>query len=150
MSAEQAVNEHQTSRTPKTGVHATHYDRYDRFDEKRRAFEAWEAHIADIVEPARAATCRGRALEPDGHKAEKSVAKLECVPEGGQRSGCGFAKLPCVHPQIAECRMKPAIVVDLLDEAGKVFCDVLEGLEDHRVDRLDLQRLDEADSGGRG
>jgi len=46
--------------------------------------------------------------------------------------------------------MKPAIVVDLLDEAGKVFCDVLEGFEDHRVDRLDLQRLDEADSGGRG
>ena len=25
----------------------------------------------------------------------------------------------CVHPQIAECRMKPAIVVDLLDEAGR-------------------------------
>jgi hypothetical protein len=80
-------------------------------------------------------------------KAEKSVAKLECAPEGGQRSGCGFAKLPDVfvlklwRAQIAECRLKPAIVVDLLDEAGKVFCDFLEGFEDHRVDRLDLQRL---------
>jgi hypothetical protein len=43
--------------------------------------------------------------------------------------------------------MKPAIVVDLLDEAGKAFSDVLEGFEDHRVDCLDIQRLDEADSG---
>jgi hypothetical protein len=58
-------------------------------------------------------------------KAEKSVAKLECAPEGGQRSGCGFAKLPDVfvlkllRAQMAECRMKPAIVVDLLDETRR-------------------------------
>jgi hypothetical protein len=44
-----------------------------------------------------------------------------------------------VAGSVVECRMKPAIVVDLLAEAGKLFCDVLEGFEDHRVDRLDLQ-----------
>jgi hypothetical protein len=33
-------------------------------------------------------------------------------------------KLPWA--QVAERRMKPAFVVNLLDEAGKVFCDVLE------------------------
>lgn len=40
--------------------------------------------------------------------------------------------------------MEPAFVVDLLDEAGKVINDVVEGFEGHRVDRLDLQRLHEA------
>lgn len=40
--------------------------------------------------------------------------------------------------------MEPALVVDLFDEVGKVFSDVLEGLEGHRIDRLDLQRFHEA------
>ena len=35
--------------------------------------------------------------------------------------------------------MEPALVVDLLDEVGKVFSDVLESLERHRIDRFDLQ-----------
>lgn len=29
--------------------------------------------------------------------------------------------------------MEPAVVVDVLDEAGKVFSDVVEGLESHRL-----------------
>ena len=40
--------------------------------------------------------------------------------------------------------MEPALVVDLLDEVGKVFSDVFEGFEGHRIDRLDLQRFHEA------
>ncbi|WOS67253.1 hypothetical protein SFGR64A_30485 (plasmid) [Sinorhizobium fredii GR64] len=40
--------------------------------------------------------------------------------------------------------MEPALVVDLLDEVGKVFGDVLEGFECHQIDRLDLQRFHEA------
>src|SRR5690606_8483520 len=40
--------------------------------------------------------------------------------------------------------MKPAFVVDLLDEAGKMFDNVLECFEGHRIDRFDLQRFHEA------
>jgi hypothetical protein len=32
--------------------------------------------------------------------------------------------------------MEPAFVVDLLDEVGKMFSDVLEGFERHRIDGL--------------
>ena len=44
--------------------------------------------------------------------------------------------------------MEPALVVDHLDEVGKVLGDVLESFECHRVDRLDLQRFHEAFSLG--
>ena len=40
--------------------------------------------------------------------------------------------------------MKPAAVVDLVDEAWKAFCDVADGFVGHWVDRFDLQRLHEA------
>lgn len=40
--------------------------------------------------------------------------------------------------------MEPALVVDLLDEVGKVFGDILERLEGHGIDTLDLQCLHEA------
>ena len=40
--------------------------------------------------------------------------------------------------------MWPALVVNLLDEVGKVFGDVLECLEGYRVNGLDLQRFHEA------
>src|SRR4051794_21704771 len=75
---------------------------------------------------------------------------MDCAPEGGQRSGCCFASLPDVlilellWAQIAQRRMESAGVVDLLNEVGKVFSNVLEVLESHRVNRLDLQRLHEA------
>ncbi|WP_167514817.1 hypothetical protein [Mesorhizobium intechi] len=49
--------------------------------------------------------------------------------------------LELLRAQISERRMEPAFVLDLLDEAGKVINDVVEGFEGHRVDRLDLQRL---------
>ena len=39
--------------------------------------------------------------------------------------------------------MKPAFVVELLDEVGKVLGDVLEAFEGHRVDGFDLQGLHE-------
>ena len=45
---------------------------------------------------------------------------------------------------MAERRMEPAFVVDLLEELRKVFDNILEGFENHRMDRLDLQRLHEA------
>jgi hypothetical protein len=40
--------------------------------------------------------------------------------------------------------VQPPAVVDVVDEAGQIEGDILEGLVDHRIDRLDLQRLDEA------
>lgn len=40
--------------------------------------------------------------------------------------------------------MKPAFIVDLLDEVGKVLGNILEGFERHRIDRLDPQRFHEA------
>jgi hypothetical protein len=40
--------------------------------------------------------------------------------------------------------VQPPAVVDLVDEAGQVEGDVLDGLAGDRIDRLDLQRLDEA------
>jgi hypothetical protein len=67
-----------------------------------------------------------------------------------KRSGCGFARLPDVlilelqWAQIAERRMKPAFVVDLLDEVGKVLGDVFEAFEGHRVDGFDLEGFHEA------
>jgi hypothetical protein len=75
---------------------------------------------------------------------------MECAPAGGQGSGCGFARLPDVlilellWAEIAERRVAPALVVDLLDEVGKVLDDVLEAFEGHRVDGFDLQGFHEA------
>ena len=40
--------------------------------------------------------------------------------------------------------MEPAAVVDLVDEAWKVFGNVAEGLVGHWIDRFDLHRLHEA------
>jgi hypothetical protein len=40
--------------------------------------------------------------------------------------------------------MEPAVVVDILDEVGKVFSDIVEGFENDRVNSFDLQRLHEA------
>src|SRR4051794_39068979 len=46
--------------------------------------------------------------------------------------------------EIAEGGVEPARVVDLLDEAGKVVGNVVEGLECHWVDGFDLEHLHEA------
>ena len=40
--------------------------------------------------------------------------------------------------------MEPALIVDLLDEVGKVLGDILESFERHRIDCLDLQCFHEA------
>src|ERR687898_1810925 len=40
--------------------------------------------------------------------------------------------------------MQPTVIVDVVDEAGQIRSGVFEGLVGHRVDRLDLQCLDEA------
>jgi hypothetical protein len=62
----------------------------------------------------------------------------------------GIARLPDVlilelrGAQIAERRMEPVFVVDLLDEVGKVLCDVVEAFEGHRVDSFDLESFHEA------
>ena len=46
--------------------------------------------------------------------------------------------------EIAEGRMEPSAIVDMVDEAGKMFDNVGKCLELHRVDGLDLKRLHEA------
>jgi hypothetical protein len=43
--------------------------------------------------------------------------------------------LELLRAQISERRMAPAFVVDIFDEAGKVFGDILEAFVGHRVDR---------------
>ena len=40
--------------------------------------------------------------------------------------------------------MQAAVVVDLIDEVGKVCGDILEGLVGHWIDGLDLERLHKA------
>jgi hypothetical protein len=51
---------------------------------------------------------------------------LECAPEGGELSGCGFDRLPGVMilelywAEIAECGVESSGVVDLVNEVGKV------------------------------
>jgi hypothetical protein len=55
----------------------------------------------------------------------------------------------CVDPellraQISERRVEPALVLDLLDEVRKMFDDVLEVVEGHRIECLDLHRLRDA------
>ena len=43
-----------------------------------------------------------------------------------------------LRADIAERGVQSPCVVDLIDEARKVGCDVLEGLVGHRIDGLDL------------
>lgn len=52
----------------------------------------------------------------------------------------------CVEPQTVvasdnRAPIEPALVVDLLDEAGKVFGDALKGLQGHRINRLPMPRV---------
>lgn len=71
-------------------------------------------------------------------------------PYGWTVSGCGFAGLPDVMilvlsgAEIAESRVEPALVVDLLDEVRKVVGNILEAVEGHGVDCFDLQGFHEA------
>src|SRR5262249_42962393 len=71
------------------------------------------------------------------------------APRGWTGSGRWFDRLPGVvvlelgGAQVAKRRMEPAGVIDLVDEAGKVGGDVLEGLIGHRIDRLHLECLHE-------
>lgn len=46
--------------------------------------------------------------------------------------------------EITECRAKPSTVVKLLKEARKVFGNVDEGFECHRINGFDLECLHEA------
>ena len=71
-------------------------------------------------------------------------ADLEWAPRAGQRSGGWFDRGPGVlllkghGAQVSEGRVQPPAIVDVVDEAGQVEGDVLEGLVGHRIDRLDL------------
>ena len=59
---------------------------------------------------------------------------LECAPGGGHGSGGWFDRLPGVlvlellQAQVADGRVKPSAVTDLVDEAGKVRGDIGEAL----------------------
>ena len=65
-------------------------------------------------------------------------------------SGCWFDRSPGVlilelhRTEITECRVKPSTVVNLLKEARKVFGNVDEGFECHRINGFDLECLHEA------
>ncbi len=52
--------------------------------------------------------------------------------------------LELLRAEISQRRMKPASVVDLLDEVRKMPDDIVEGFERHRVDRLHLQGFQQA------
>ena len=73
--------------------------------------------------------------------------RVEWAAGAGHQSGGWFDHGPGVlllkdgRAQVAEGRMQPPAVVDMVEEAGRVGSDVLEGLVSHRVDRFDLQRL---------
>src|SRR5271154_6155047 len=54
------------------------------------------------------------------------------------------AGLELLRAEIAERRMQSALVVDLLDEAGKILNDIFERFVCHRIDRLDLHGFHEA------
>lgn len=58
--------------------------------------------------------------------------------------------LELLRAQITERRMKPACVVDLLYEVGKMFIDIFGRFESHRIDRFNLQRFYDAFSLGKG
>ena len=45
---------------------------------------------------------------------------------------------------VAERGMQAALIVNVVDEPGKLLGDVVEGLERHRIDRFDLECLHEA------
>src|SRR4030088_2643406 len=61
-------------------------------------------------------------------------------------SGCWFDRSPGVlilelhRTEITECRVKPSTVVDLFKKARKVFGNVDEGFECHRINGFDLLR----------
>src|ERR1700688_4356064 len=71
-------------------------------------------------------------------------------PWSWTRLGGGFDRLPGVvvlelgRAQITERGMESASVVNLVDEAGKISCHILEGFVVHQIDGLDLQCLHEA------
>lgn len=52
--------------------------------------------------------------------------------------------LELLRGQVAQRRVEPTPVVDVVDEAGKVVRHIGEGLVGHGIDGLDLQRLHEA------
>jgi len=45
---------------------------------------------------------------------------------------------------VAERGMQAALIVNVVDEPGKLLGDVVEGLGCHRIDRLDFECLHEA------
>ena len=71
-------------------------------------------------------------------------------PSGRTVSGRGFDRplgvlvLELYAAQVSERGVEPSLIVDLVDEAGKVGRDVPESFASHRVYRLHLQRLHEA------
>jgi hypothetical protein len=79
----------------------------------------------------------------------KMTPDLEWAPGGGRISGCGFDRRPGVlllelgGAAVSERRVQAPVVV-LFDEARELLRDVVEGLEIHRVDALDLEGLDQA------
>src|ERR1700686_2860731 len=56
----------------------------------------------------------------------------------------GVVVLELGRAQITERGMESASVVNLVDEAGKISCHILEGFAVHQIDGLDLQCLHEA------
>lgn len=45
---------------------------------------------------------------------------------------------------IAERGVQAALIVNIVDEPGRLLGDFIEGLERHRIDRLDFERFHEA------
>jgi hypothetical protein len=52
--------------------------------------------------------------------------------------------LELLRTELAKCGVPSAYVVNMIDKAREVGCDVLEGLVDHRIDSLDLESLHDA------
>ena len=77
-------------------------------------------------------------------KDRRIARRVECAPRAGQDS---FDRLPGVvvlelgRAQIAERGMESASVVNLVDEAWKIGCHILEGFVVHQIDGLDPQWL---------
>src|SRR5215471_15447917 len=85
-----------------------------------------------------------------GGKADIDWARSGVRPLGWTVSCGGFDRLPGVvilvlrGAQITQRGVESAVVVDLVDEAWKVSCNILEGFVGHQIHSFDLECLHEA------